>query len=194
MAISVPGYGCYLVIYIHPLYRLRCHFCRSVTSRRAPQQLASIDDRFFFTLITASSRAWFCEFSFCYFIAALSASRICFSRSSAALVAASSIVSSRTATRLVYIYVEYPLPYPHPHPHPPRLAVTYKQRNICLCRLVSNNCTFTGPHSVAISLAISHNLFFLTHPTSTSIASTYNHPSISVLVQQNFLSWGHVVK
>ena len=34
VAISLPRYGCYLVIYIHPLYCLRCHICGSVTSRR----------------------------------------------------------------------------------------------------------------------------------------------------------------
>ena len=34
MAISLPRDGFHLVIYIHPLYRLRCHICGSVTSRR----------------------------------------------------------------------------------------------------------------------------------------------------------------
>lgn len=34
VAISLPRYGCHLVIYIHSLYRLHCDICGSVTSRR----------------------------------------------------------------------------------------------------------------------------------------------------------------
>ena len=66
VAISMPRYGCHLVIYIHSLYRLHCDICGSVTSRRFLH--TGFQRRPFSTLIPASSRAWFCEFSFCYLL------------------------------------------------------------------------------------------------------------------------------
>jgi len=94
----------------------------------------------FFTLIPASSRAWFCEFSFCYFIAALSASCVCFSWcfcGPSRRLPANRFFQTRHSFG-IYLRRNTPLPFSPIHLHiQPGLAVTSKQRNKCLCRLVS---------------------------------------------------------
>ena len=74
MAISLLWYGFCLVIYIRPLYRLRCHICGSVTRRHvAPCRLPNLSPPFKLASSLGHSTAKFC---FCYLIAALSASCI----------------------------------------------------------------------------------------------------------------------
>ena len=172
VAISLLRYGCHLVIYIYPFYRLHCHICGPLTTRRrrlaprcALQLPFYISNQLFFSL-----RLRYCEFSFLLFNCRLiRATRVLFSWSSLVPIAANRFLKSHHSFHIYYIRKNTP---PNPPTHtPPGPAATYYNDTYAMpSRLVST----LHSHRIALHLA---SYTYHRHPHHSSQSSSAPSPS-----------------
>ena len=177
VAISLPHYGCHLVVYIHPFYCLHCHICGSLTRRRRLLHAALSNYHFYiYSQLFFSLGLGYCDFSFLLFnCRPIRVTRMLFSWSSLVAIAVNRFLKSHHSFHISYIRKNTPPNYPHPT----RTCSHVLQRHVCYT-VSSRLHTALLPDCVALSImhlssSFPSSIIILNCSVTTVTTHTYVH-------------------